>query len=91
MKKIKTSLDIDLVKKNIPIYSSQKLCEMIACARYFGMNNEISLYCMEELSKRRLGGESFMFEEIIEKCFQELPPLNLETPDLRTILKGVIK
>lgn len=86
-----TSLNINSIKNNAHKYSSQKLCEMIACARYFDMDQNIPLICMKELSNRRINGDSFIFEEVIEKCFNELPPLNLDVPDLRTMLKGIIK
>lgn len=86
-----SSINIDTVKNNSHKFSSQKLCEMIACSRYFGLDSKIPLICMEELSNRRIKGDSFMFEEIIEKCYNELPPLNLDSPDLRTVLKGIIK
>lgn len=88
---INVSLDIELVKKNIPIFTSQKLCDMIICERYFNMNKEIAIFCMEELSKRRQDGDQFNFEQYIETSFQELPKLNFDMPDLRTILNQVKK
>jgi hypothetical protein len=91
MKNKPTSIDIGSVKKNANKFSSQKLCEMIACVRYFGMNTDLSVICMEELASRRLAGDLFAFEEVINKCYNELPPLNLDSPDLRTVLKGIIK
>ena len=91
MKNKPTTIDTGSVKKNVNKFSSQKLCEMIACVRYFGMNTDLSVICMEELAARRLAGDTFSFEEVISKCYNELPPLNLDSPDLRTVLKGIIK
>lgn len=91
MKSKPTTIDITSVKKNVNKFTSQKLCEMIACVRYFGMNVDLSVICMEELANRRLAGDTFSFEEVINKCYTELPPLNLDSPDLRTVLKGIIK
>jgi len=86
-----TSLNIDLIRVNVPQYSSKKICEMIVCNRYFEMNKEISVICMEELGKRRANGDDFNFEDYIEKSYKELPTLNFEIPDLREILKQSIK
>jgi hypothetical protein len=86
-----TSINMELIKKNVPSYSNEKLCEMIVCDRYFSMGKEISIICMEELGKRRETGDTFNFEEYIDKSFKELPELNFEMPDLRSILNQVIK
>lgn len=85
------SLDLNLVKSNIPKFSSQKLCEMIVCDRYFGFNEQISVLCMEELSKRRLNGDKFLFEDYIDQASKELPPLEFKVPDLRSVLNQAIK
>lgn len=86
-----TSLNLSIIEKNIPQYPSQKLCEMIVCGRYFGMDQKISILCMEELGKRRAKGDKLDFETYIEEAFKELPPLNFEMPDLRAMLNQAIK
>lgn len=86
-----TTISMDLIKKNVPSYSNEKLCEMIVCDRYFGMGKEISVICMEELGKRRAGGDTFAFEEYIDKSYKELPELNFDMPDLRSMLNQAIK
>jgi hypothetical protein len=87
-------LDLNKIKLNLPIYSSQKLCEMIACDRYFGMSQHteenISALCMQELANRRIAGAIFPFEQVIEECFNKLPPLNLNMPDLKTTLTQLV-
>jgi len=85
------TIDQNIIKQNITKYSSHKLCEMIACVRYFKMDNNLLSICMEELSNRRIAGDPFSFEEFIMKCYNELPPLHLETPDLRSVLQGIVK
>ena len=85
------SFNIDIIKNNIPKFSSHKLCEMIVCDRYFGFEKSISIPCMEELSKRRDNGDNFDFENYIDNSYNELPQLQLLTPDLRTILNQVTK
>jgi hypothetical protein len=85
------SLNLDTVKKNVPNFSSQKLCEMIVCDRYFGLGKKVSAICMEELAKRRLAGDKFDFESYIDNAGKELPPLVFDMPDLRTMLNQAVK
>jgi len=35
-------LDINQITTNVPLYSNQKLCEMIVCDRYFGFEHKVS-------------------------------------------------
>ncbi len=86
-----TTLNMDIVKNNVPQYSTEKLCDMIVCDRYFGFEQKISVVCMEELAKRRASGDSFDFESYIDKAYSELPVLNFETPDLRAVLGQALK
>lgn len=83
-------LDLEIVRKNIPTYSSQKLCEMIICDRYFGCYRDIAVMCMEELAARRASGDMFDFETQIEKGLLGLPKLNLKNMDIRDVLGQMI-
>jgi len=83
-------LDINLVKEKIPSYSSQKLCEMIVCNRYFGCYQEIAISCMQELSARRAAGDNYEFENYIEESFKQLPELNFSSTNIRDILQQAI-
>jgi hypothetical protein len=84
-------LDLDKVSSLIPQYSSEKLCEMIVCDRYFGINKEITVMCMQELARRRIVGETFQFEQYIQDSLDKLPPLNFNMPDLRATLTQLVK
>jgi hypothetical protein len=84
-------LDIDKVRANLPQYSSEKLCEMVVCDRYFSIDKQISVMCMQELATRRIAGNDFAFEKYIEEAHSKLPPLDFSMPDLRVILSQVIK
>lgn len=85
-------LNIDVVKEMIPGYSSQKLCEMIICDRYFGCYREIAIMCMEELACRRIDGDFFAFEKVIDEGYKTLPELNLGTNfNIRDVLQQAIK
>jgi hypothetical protein len=80
------TLDIEQIKANISEYSSEKLCEMIVCDRYFGWEQQVSAICMEELAKRRMAGDTLDFETHIDKAFKSLPSLKFVMPDFRTLL-----
>lgn len=84
------NLNFDKIKENLAQYDNEKLCDMIVCDRYFGFEKKISSICMEELSKRRLAGDTFIFEDYIEKSFNELPTIDLSMPDLQTVLNQAI-
>lgn len=85
-----TTLDVDLVKKNIPSYPSKKLCEMIVCGRYIGFYQDISILCMEELAIRRDAGDQFDFETYIDESYNSLPKLDFTVPDLRSVLSTLV-
>lgn len=81
---------LENVKSKIPQFSSQKLCNMIICSRYLSIYQELSILCMEELSNRRIAGDNFDFENHIEKNFQNLPKIEVNLPDIRSILNKSI-
>lgn len=84
-------LDIENIKQNISNYSSEKLCEMIVCNRYFGCYKEIGIICMEELASRRISGDEYNFEEYIELSYSKLPELTTNiVPDLGDVLRKVL-
>lgn len=85
-----TPFDLDTVKKNIPSYSSEKLCEMIVCDRYFSCYKEPALVCMEELAQRRLNGDNFDFETYIEKSLASLPKLDFSLPDIGDLMRQFV-
>lgn len=82
--------NIERIKAKIPGFTSKKLCEMIVCDRYFGCYKEMAAACMEELAKRRLAGDDFKFEEVIDGGLKELPVLDFVIPDLGTVLRSLI-
>lgn len=86
-------LDLNVVKEKIPTYTSEKLCEMIVCDRYFGCYREIARMCMEELSNRRIAGSDFDFENHIEKELATLPKLEalFKVPDLSDVMRQFAK
>jgi hypothetical protein len=84
------SLDMNKVKDSIPQQSSQKLCEMIVCDRYFGFGEKLSPICMDELAKRRIAGDTFDFESYITEAHKSLPVLSTSMPDIREVLKAAI-
>lgn len=81
------NVSIESTSQNVPTYDSKKLCEIIVCSRYFGNYKELSISCMEELSKRRIRGDDFDFETYIETSFNELPKIETSIPDVGTVLR----
>jgi hypothetical protein len=75
---------------NLPEYSTTKLCEIIVCDRYLGINHSFSTACMEELSRRRDNGDTFSFEDYIEEQLNSLPKLEINMPGLRDALVKII-
>jgi hypothetical protein len=63
---------------------------MIVCDRYFGCYKEIAILCMEELAKRRQGGDDFLFENYIDESLKKLPELNFKGLNLRDTLQQSI-
>jgi|SRR5579885_2384605 len=84
------TLDLDLIRKNLPQYTSQKLCEMIVADRYLSFNKEMGVMCMEELARRRTAGDPFEFEKYIDDAFNSLPKLDFKLSDIRSVLQQAI-
>jgi hypothetical protein len=86
-------LDLELIRSNLPKYSTEKLCSMVVCNRYFGFSPEVTIICMEELAKRRAEGEVFPFESHIDQAYNQLPVLTVTgtLPDLRSTLQQMVK
>lgn len=85
------AFDLNIIKEKIPTYTSVKLCEMIVCTRYLGLDQQICLECMKELANRRVDGDTFDFELYIEKESKDMPVLDFSTLDFRSILNQVMK
>lgn len=88
---LESNIDLELIKSNVPNYTSQKLSEMIVCDRYLGFSKDVAILCMEELSKRRQLGDQFDFESFIENSLKDLPKLDILTPSFKDILNKAIK
>jgi len=76
---------------NINNFTSEKLCEIIVSNRYLGIFSELVVPCMEELSKRRLNGSNFDYENYIEKSFQELPVIESNVLDIGSLIFNLNK
>jgi hypothetical protein len=83
---------IDLLeetKNKIPTFSSEKLCQIIVCYRYLNSYKELATLCMQELGKRRENGDNFDYESYIEKSLLELPEINLQPVDIRSLMSNI--
>lgn len=84
------NLDVESMRNKIPTFDSNKLCEIIVCERYFGFFPEVAEIAMQELAKRRIAGDLFEFEDYIDNSYNQLPKLNFDILDLRTVLTNAI-
>lgn len=83
-------IDLDKIKCNLHSYSQERICEIITCNRYFNINSDLTVFCMEELSLRRSNGSDFDFESYIDSLRKELPIIDTVVPDIRNMLSQII-
>jgi hypothetical protein len=65
---------------NLEKNKSEDLAAQIVAYRALGINKDVALKCMEELSNRRKNGDDFNFEEYIElelKKITKIPDSNI--------------
>lgn len=66
---------------NLGQVSSERLAAQVVLYKTLGLQKDLALICMAELSRRRGLGEDFDFETFIEQEIKKIPPipeLNLE-------------
>jgi hypothetical protein len=83
--------DFETAKKNLPTFTSLKLCEMIICERYLGFPKGISEHCMIELAFRRQNGDQFDFEEKLIELTKDLVPIETSIPDIHGLFNNFSK
>jgi hypothetical protein len=77
-------------------WTSEKLADIIVSNRYLGLYEDVAIAAMEELAKRRVGGDSFDYEKYIDEKLNELPKIQFKMPQIQAnklfdLLKGIIK
>lgn len=77
------------LSKQIDTYHSHKLCDIVIAYRYLGMFKNIYKLCMQELGKRRAGGDLFDFEQYIENNLETMPKINFKVDDISGALKNI--
>lgn len=82
-----TDLNLDDMKSKMSTFTSEKLCEMIVCDRYFGCFNDLAIMSMEELANRRIKGDTFDFEKHIDNSLKDLPKLDFSIPDISNVMR----
>lgn len=65
--------DLTEFKTKLPTAPNEKLCEIIVASKYLGIMKEQAILCMEELARRRAAGDTFNFEQHIDKTLNDLP------------------
>ena len=81
-----TPLNVDNIRASLPSYPIEKVCGIIVCNRYLNLHKDLTIFCMQELAKRRAAGDTFKYEDFIENSYKELPVLTFSGPDLRSML-----
>lgn len=73
--------------KEIGDADSKLLAANVVAYKVLGMKKDLAVACMAELSKRRLGGESFDYEDYIESEVAKIPkPQNI---DIVSVTKNI--
>ena len=85
---IKNILNLDSIKKDINIFSTKKICNIIISNRYLSFDKELNIFCMEELGRRRAAGDNFLFEDYIEEELNKFPQLNINFNKLLNVLNN---
>ena len=75
--------------KDIKTYSSTQLCDIVITDRYLKAFKSEALAAMEELSARRLTGDSFDYESYIEEELSQLPNFHIDIKDLSLALENI--
>ena len=82
-----TDINLDDMQNKMPTFTSEKLCEIIVCDRYFGCFKDLAIMSMRELSLRRVNGDTFDFENYIDTSLKDLPKLDFSMPDISSVMR----
>ena len=83
------SLNEEEIIKLLPQYSSTKLADMIIVHRYFGLFKTAFGVAMDELSRRRINGDSFDYEKYVEDNLNSLPKLDFQVGDIFSLISSI--
>lgn len=72
---------------DVKSFTSEALCEIIVCDRYFNSYRKLSVLCMEELATRRINGDTFAYEKYIEASIKDYPKVETSIPDIGNVLR----
>lgn len=84
--KIDDFTDLDSMP-DVKSFTSEALCEIIVCDRYFNSYRKFSVLCMEELAARRIDGDTFPYEKYIEASIKDYPKIETSIPDIGNVLR----
>jgi len=69
---------------------SKALAAHVVVYRLLGINKELAISCMEELSERKHKGDEFEFEKYIEDQLKDMPSPSMNEKD-KSILSKLFK
>jgi hypothetical protein len=67
--------------ERIDSFDSENLANIIISYKYLGIHKKVVPFAMQELAKRRAGGDGFNFEEYIDSGLKDLPDISFKIPD----------
>lgn len=79
----------DQIRTMLPNFPGAKLADIIITSRYIGLYKELAVDAMQELSNRRLAGDSFQYEQYIDDNLQALPKIDFTLPNIASLLDQV--
>lgn len=83
-KKVEVSKEFD--ENSVKLFDNNKLCSIVASNRYLKMDPKMEKLCMKELAERRASGDTFLFENQIEKYYKSFTPINKKIPEISELI-----
>jgi len=82
------ALSEEEIIKGISDFTSEKLADVIVMHRYLGIYADVATAAMEELAKRREGGEKFEYETYINAKLDDMPQITINLNQYSNLLKN---
>ena len=82
-------MSVEEIKTQMLSFPTTKLADIIIANRYLGLYKDLAVTAMEELSKRRMSGDNFQYEQYIEDELKKLPKLDFTLPALGSLFDKI--
>ena len=71
--------------KNIKLFASEKLADIVVLYQYLGLYENNAVEAMQELAQRREGGDKFDYEIYITNQLNALPKIDFKIPQFSSL------